>query len=160
MDRVNIAVVAPTARRARGSSGTLSPWRRRRELRAARREADAELLGSEFASPRTAWRAAELTESKNRLALARSIRRLIRSADARYLPGPTPLNRIGVRLEIDALEALAERLATLERPVTPRGVLLLDRLLTDGFGPLYVSYRAVELRSALDRAAKAFEVKR
>jgi hypothetical protein len=160
MDRVNIAAVTPTARRAFRVSGALSPWRRRRDLRAARREADAELLSSEFASPRTAWRAAELTGSKNRLALAHSMRRLIRSVDGRYLPGPTPLNRIGVRQEIGALEALAERLADLERPATPRGVLLLDRLLTDGFGPLYVSYRAVELRGALERAAEALEVRR
>lgn len=118
----------------------ISAWRRRRELREARGEADAELLLSASTTPRTAWRSAELTAPKNRVGLARAVQRLLRSADARYLPGATPLNRIAVREHADTLRALAERLSALESPVGARGVLLLDRLLKDGYGPFYVSY--------------------
>jgi hypothetical protein len=160
VDRIDFASISPAGLHARRLPGICSSWRRRQALRRARQAADAELLASAFASPRTAWRAAALIAAKNRLDLARSIHKLIRSADARYLPGPTPLNRIGVRQEADRLLALADRLSDLGRPVTPRGVLLLDGLLTDGYGPLYVSYRAVELRDALDRAAEALEVRR
>jgi hypothetical protein len=157
MDRISLAAGAQTAHDSRQRTVDIWTWRRRKELRAVRQAADTELLGSEFVSPRTAWRAAELTAPKNRLAVARSIRRLIRSADARYLPGPTPLNRIAVREEAERLATLAGRLTDLKHRVTPRGVLLLDRLLTDGYGPLYVSYRAMELRDALARAAEALE---
>jgi hypothetical protein len=137
-----------------------SIWRRRRALRSARRAADDELLSTDYPSSRTAWRAAELTAAKNRVELECSIRKLLRSADARYLPGATPLNRVAVREQAVALRTLADRLADLGRHVTPRGVLLLDRLLTDGYGPLYVSYRAVELRDTLARVAEALEVRR
>ena len=60
-----------------------------------------------------------------------------------------------MREEADTLRALERRLSDLEHAVRPQGVLLLDRLLTDGYGPLYVSYRAVELRDALTRAGEA-----
>jgi len=138
----------------------LGAWGWRRELRRAREEADHELLHSAFTSPRTSWRAAELTTPKRRLALARSIERLVRSADGRYLPGPMPLNRAAIRENASTLHELASRLTQLERPVSPRGVLLLETLLTDGFGPLYVQYRAMELKDTLARAADALASRR
>lgn len=134
--------------------GPLSSWRRRRELRVARGAADAELLVSESISPATAWRAREVTAPDNRNEIAQSIRRLVRSADARYLPGPTPLNRLVVREQGAELLALGEWLEDMDRPITARGVLMLDELLTDGYGPLYVPYRAGELRWTLARIAK------
>jgi len=140
-----------TARRL----GPLSRLRLRRELRIARREADEELVASIYTTPRTAWRAAELTSHKNRATLARSIERLIDSADARHLPGPTPLNRIAVREQADRLRQLADLIRGPEVPVTARGLLLIDRLLTDGYGPLYVSYRAIELPDVLSRCFEA-----
>ena len=63
-----------------------------------------------------------------------------------------------MREQATTLRALANRLSDLERPVGARGMLLLDRLVTDGYGPLYVSYRAVELSDALARAAASLEV--
>ena len=141
--------VEPRVRRL----GPLSSWRRRRELGVARRAADAELLTSESISPSTAWRAREVTAPNNRREVAQSIRRLVRSADARYLPGPTPLNRLVVREQAAELLALGEWLEDMDRPITARGVLMLDELLTDGYGPLYVPYRAGELRWTLARVA-------
>jgi hypothetical protein len=144
-----IGRVEPRARRL----GPLSSWRRRRELGVARRAADAELLASESVSPATAWRAREVTAPDNRREVAQSIRRLVRSADARYLPGPTPLNRLVVREQGAELLALGEWLEDIDRPITARGVLMIDELLTDGYGPLYVPYRAGELRWTLARIA-------
>lgn len=126
-----------------------------RELRRARRIADDELVASAYTTPRTAWRAAELTSEKSRRGLARSIERLVASADARHLPGPTPLNRIAVREQADRLGELATLIGDPQRPVTARGLLLVDRLVTDGYGPLYISYRAVELADALSRCFEA-----
>ena len=158
MDRTGIAAFPP---RAQDTSRPFRwSWRGRRGLATARQAADAELLTSEFTSPRTAWRAAELVEPKNRLALARSIRRVVRCADVRFLPGATPLNRLAVREEAGTLNVLAEQLSDLVRPVRPQGVLLLDRLLTDGYGPLYVSYRALELRDGLLRVLDALGARR
>ena len=150
MDRqVSIGTFTPADTRA-SHAGLLSRWRHRRELRAARRAADKELLAS-GESRRTAWRAAELITPKNRLATAHSIHRLIRSADNRYLPGATPLNRLAVREHTAQFEALAGRLEDLDRPISPRGLLMLNELLADEYGPLYVTYRATELRATLAR---------
>ena len=149
-------VAVPGAPRAR-AGGPLAHWRRRRARRAARQGADAALLATVLPVPSAAWRAEELTCAKNRLALARSIEKLIRSADARYLPGATPLNRLAVRQEAATLQQLAARLSDLDRAVTAHGVLLLDQLLTDGYGPLYVAYRASELRWLLSHVAERLE---
>jgi len=131
--------------------------RDRRELRAARDAADEELLVGGLPTTLTTWRADELTSTKNRLELAGSVRRLVRMADARYLPGATPLNRLVVREEAETLGALADRLEDLERPVSARGMLLMDKLVTDGYGPLYVPYRAGELHWTLPRIAKSLD---
>src|SRR5262249_3935850 len=73
----------PLSTRPREGGGLGGVWRRRRELRRARALADAELLQTVFTTPRTAWRAAEVTSSKNRLALASAIRRLVAASDVR-----------------------------------------------------------------------------
>jgi hypothetical protein len=132
-------------------SGTLRNWlasltRERRELKRARAAADSELLRFRTPPPRLAWRTAELTAGSSRLGLARELRGLVEASDPRYLPGASPLDRGAVRVEADALLALADRLADLEVPVAPRGVLLLERLLLGTRGPLY----GIEGAAALD----------
>src|SRR4249919_123896 len=119
--------------------GAVSPGglKDRRQLRAARRAADEELLQSAWASPFLAWRVNEVVARKNRLDLARSVRGAVRDADPRYLPGASPLNRGAVRTESELLLQVAERLEDVDAPVAPRGVLLVERLLVDGYGPLY-----------------------
>jgi hypothetical protein len=64
-----------------------------------------------------------------------------------------------VREQRNAILALADRLEDVDRPVGARGILMLDRLLTDGYGPLYVSYRAVELQGVLTRCKTALETR-
>jgi len=129
---------------------------RRRRLRAERRAADEELLESRWASPLLAWRVNELVVRANRIDLARSIRSTVRDSDARYLPGASPLNRVAVRAESPRLLAIARRLED-ARPVNARGVLVVDRLLLDGLGPLYSRERAAELPAHLDDALDALE---
>jgi hypothetical protein len=159
MERIGLPGLAQSHSLDRRLFSPLAYWQRRRELRVARAEADARLLAGETLSPRTAWRANELTAWKNRRVLARSLRQLVKSADARLLPGATPVNRIAVREESGTILALAGLLEDFDTPVGVRGVLLLDRLLTDGYGPLYVSYRAVELPGVLTRCGSALEAR-
>jgi hypothetical protein len=106
---------------------------------------------------RLSWRAAELVIPKRRLDLAHSLRRLVHDADARLLPGAQTFDRLAVRSEAETLLTLADRLADLERPVAPRGVLLLEQLLDDNWSPLHNRGRAGELRECLDEAADALE---
>jgi hypothetical protein len=125
----------------------------RRELRRARRAADAELLRLSPTPPRLAWRSAELTAGVRRLELGRELRRVVSAADARYLPGASPVDRPRVRAASDALLALADRLAELSRPVSPRGMLLLERLLNDADGPLYEGRATTTIAAALEEIA-------
>ena len=139
------------------ASSTLASFKERRALRAARKAADKELLSSDVVSLRLSWRAAELVTPKERLDLARSLRRLVQDADPRYLPGAQTFNRLAVRAQEDRLLTLADRLADLERPIAPRGVLLTERLLDDVDGPLYDRGRESELSVEIEAAAGALE---
>jgi hypothetical protein len=133
----------------------LRAWR---SIRASRRAADAELLRAPLPPLRLAWRAAELVAPKRRLELARSVHRVVRSADPRYLRSAHPTNRVAVRGSADDLVAMADRLADLEHPVSPRGILLAERLLTDGSGPLYDRERAAELPGYVHLATAGLEL--
>jgi hypothetical protein len=62
-----------------------------------------------------------------------------------------------VRVESPVLRELAERLSDLGRPVAPRGVVMLRRLLDDRDGPVYERDRAAELGDALDSVLDALE---
>lgn len=112
----------------------------RRELERARRAADTELIHAPTPPPRLAWRGAELVAGARRLELADELRRLSEAGDTRSLPLPT----------------LAASLSDLGRPVSPRGVLMLERLLGEGAGPLY--RRPEALAAALAEATRALEL--
>lgn len=129
----------------------------RRALRALRAAADTDLARRDRPPLRLAWRVEELVRTKNRLDLAHSVRSLVRDARPSYLPSASPFNRLVVRAESDQLLAVAARLADLERPVAARGVVLLERLLTDGSGPLYDRDRVDEFGSTLDTILDALE---
>jgi hypothetical protein len=135
----------------------LATLKNRRALRAARSAADDELVRRQDTPLRLAWRAEELVAPKNRLELAHSLRSLVRDSAARYLPSASPVNRAAVRGESETLLALAARLADVHRAVAARGVLLVDRLLVDGSGPLYERARADQLHPYLERALGALE---
>jgi len=112
-------------------------WEARRALRGARRRADEELAATRLPPPRLAWRAAELVADDNRIDLARSLTDVVHAADERLLPAASPIARAAVRACRPQLLAIAARLFEVSKPVPPRGVLLVERLLTDGSGPLY-----------------------
>jgi hypothetical protein len=136
---------------------SLATLKSRRALRAARAASDDELVRREDTPLRLAWRAEELVAPKNRLELAHSLRSLVRDSAARYLPSASPVNRAAVRCESRTLLELAGRLADVDRAVAARGVILVDRLLVDGSGPLYDRARAAELPHDLERALRALE---
>lgn len=131
----------------------------RRAAQKARSAADSEIakLDGGGIPLRLAWRVDELVATKNRLDLAHSIRSLVADASARYLPSASPVNRSAVRVQSAGLLAVAARLADLELSVAPRGVVLADRLLTDGSGPLYARERVDELPSYLSATMEALE---
>jgi hypothetical protein len=124
-----------------------------------RRRAD-ELLrngADEDRSPLLSARAAELTSARNRRALAHSLERTAGELEGRVLPSAVPLNRAGARPHLDLVRALAVGLRAAE-PVSARGVLLVQELLTDGYGsPLYNRERADDLRPALEQTLSALE---
>ena len=141
------------------SSRLLAPvrsWESRRALRAARRRADDELLASRLASPRLAWRTAELVSAANRRDLGRSLIEVVHAADERLLPSATPLDRGAVRECRAELLELAARLYDSE-PVTPRGVLFVENLVHDGSGPLYGSTGAQRLAREIGVARRALD---
>ena len=125
-------------------------WEARRELKSARRRADAEILAARLPSPRLAWRTEELVDEDNRVALGRSLTDIVHSADERLLPSASPVDRAAVRVCRSELLELASRLHDLSVPVSPRGILLVDHLVTDGAGPLYGRKDPIRLRMALE----------
>jgi hypothetical protein len=112
-------------------------WEARRALRGARRRADEELAVTRLPPPRLAWRAAELVADENRIDLARSLTDVVHAADERLLPAASPIARASVRACRPQLLALAARLFDVSKPASPRGILLVEQLLTDGTSPLY-----------------------
>ena len=126
-------------------------WEARRALKAARREADAEILAAQLPSPRLAWRIEELVDEANRTALGRAVTDVVHGADERFLPSAKPLNRSAVREARAQLLELAARLFDRERAVSPRAALLVEHLLVDGSGPLYGDGSAQKLRREIDK---------
>jgi hypothetical protein len=107
-----------------------------------------------------AERIRELTSRRERLMLAGSLRSLARSLERSIVLTASPVNRPAARPQRAALLALADRLSALDRPLDPRGVLLVERLLRDPNGPLYDRARAEDLRSTLETAHRALESRR
>ena len=73
------------------------------------------------------------------------------------MPGPVPLNKRALRLHLGLLRALQERLEDSARPVSVRGMLLVDRLLTEPGSPLYSSVPDGVLAEALSEALAAID---
>ena len=141
----------------RGLWRGLERFRARRALRAARWAADAELVRRDTPPLRLAWRVEELVTPKSRLELAHTLRSLVREASPRYLVSASPVNRLAIRAEAETLLAASARLADLDRPVAARGVILMERLLIDGSGPLYDRELVDDLPAYLDTALAALE---
>ncbi len=130
------------------------------ELGRRRRAADEWLLRGAAARPSSAllsWRARELTSPRLRSTLARSLRGIERELRGTGLPGPIPLNRRALRLHVVLVRALEDRLDDSARPVSVRGMLLVDRLLTEPGSPLYSGVPDDVLAQALSETLAAID---
>jgi hypothetical protein len=113
------------------------------------------LLGARRPSPRLAWRVAELVSDDHRIDDGRRLTDIVHAADERFLPGASPVDRGAVRECRAQLLELAARLFDTTRPVAPRGVLLVERLLEGG--ALYGNGRAPRLSRDVQSAREALE---
>jgi hypothetical protein len=108
-------------------------------------------------SPLIAWRSVELTSAQHRHAIAGDVTRLAHELDASRLPGAVPLNRAAVRPFRQELEALAARLDGPD-PVTARGMLLAQQLVSNPASPLYDRDAAERLGPTLRRVMSTLEI--
>jgi hypothetical protein len=119
-----------------------------------RRQADAwiESAGGRFIPPHYSWRVAELLSGRERRALARSLRGLVRQVTSRLPDRNGLVVRSRVVPHIDVLLDIAERLEDRSTSVRPAGIIALRHVLCDTESPLYVSdadLSSVELAAAL-----------
>ncbi|HZS30938.1 MAG TPA: hypothetical protein VFA37_06745 [Gaiellaceae bacterium] len=133
--------------------------RARVELRRIRRTADrlilADRVGQE-GSDIVRWRIRELVAPSSRRGLAHELDATLRRLDRGRLPSAAPLRRVVARREEELLRGLEERMLD-GRPVTARGVLLLQRLLREPGSPLYDAESERELRRAVATIATELE---
>ena len=143
-----------------GLVAVVEPIRIVMELGRRRHAADEWLLWGAVAhpsSPLLSWRAAELTTRRSRSTLARSMLRVERHAFGETLAAPVPLNRRSIRRNLGLVRALRERLDDHSRPVDPRGILLVERLITVPRSPLYSKAPDDILATALSEALAALD---
>lgn len=109
--------------------------------------------------PAVAWRTAELTSSRERRMLARSLRGVVADANAPlWAFSASPLNRRGLVPYVQEIQALADRVGDLEEPVAAAGIVLVRDLLSDGGSPLYTGGSVADLPSTLSRIQSALDV--
>lgn len=131
-------------------------------IEAARERADAWLASRTGAPPDDELliaRIGELLDPRLRRTLARSFRRI--AADARgdgRMRTPAQHNRRVLRAHAAEIVAVAERLADRSRPVSPRGMAIVYRLVTQGGSPLYMARAADEVGPRLHAALVALDV--
>jgi hypothetical protein len=125
-----------------------------------RRAADEWLLWGATVRPSSALlsrRAAELTSTRVRSTLARSLGGIERELRQASLPGPVPLNTRALRLHVGLVRALQQRLEDSTLPVSVRGMVLADRLLTEPGSPLYSPAPDDVLAEALSEVLAALD---
>jgi hypothetical protein len=144
-----------------GLVSAVAPIRAVMELGRRRRAADEWLLWGAVAhpsSPLLSARAAELTSRKTRSTLAQSLRRVRRDVAEDTVSPLVRLNRRSIRRNLGLVDALQERLDDDSRPVDPRGMLLVQRLITVPRSPLYARDADDELARALGEALAALDL--
>lgn len=141
----------------------LAPTSKVRERRAA----DDWLRSSTgaFVPDKYAERAAELSSSKHRLMLAKTLRKIERIADERALGRPTILDLTAVRAHRNELRSLVTLLEDDGEPIAAAGMLRVVDLITQAGSPLYGTTQGARLdaeiattidllrRSSTERAA-------
>ena len=104
------------------------------------------------------WRAAELTSDRTRRMMARSLGGIVREVEHPSLVTAVPLNRRGLRPDLPLVRSLIDRLASVERPVTAHGMVLVEQLLTDGFSsPFYLGGRREEVSGTVEHCLAALD---
>jgi hypothetical protein len=129
---------------------------------AARQRADAWLawrIGTPPGDELLRARIAELLDPRLRRTLARSMRLMAVDAASRgRMQTPAQHNRRVLREHTGGLHALSERLADRARPVSPRGMAIVHRLVTHGGSPLYAARLADEVGPRLNAALHALDL--
>lgn len=107
-------------------------------------------------SPELAHRARQVTSPRFRAGLAASIRNLLDAAEEprRGLSSAVPVQRYEILSERELLLELAADLESRDQ-LQPRGVALIEQLLTNGDSPVYMSSPEGSLREALRQARAA-----
>jgi hypothetical protein len=106
-------------------------------------------------------RAAELTSDRNRRMLAGSLRRIVREVERPAIVTAVPVNRCGLHPKLPLVRSLIDRVADVERPVAPQGMVLVEELLTDGFeSPLYVGGYVTDVSTSIERCLAALDGRR
>jgi hypothetical protein len=111
-------------------------------------------------TPELALHARQLTTARSRQRLARTLRSAVTEARRPVLTRgrSTIVSRRAVLKAVDELDLLAKRLHS-PAPVTPRGMALVDRLVTDGeWSPLYGSADPDALRRLVIVTTTALDV--
>jgi hypothetical protein len=104
-------------------------------------------------------RARQLTSRRCRAGLAGGLRNLVDAAEepGRAFTSAVPLQRREILRERELLVQLAADLVD-EDELRPRGIALVDRLLTDGASPVYSPGREGDLHRALIHARAAMHL--
>jgi hypothetical protein len=111
-------------------------WNEHRELRAS---ADS-WIERGYDNPRSkyGWRVEELTSTRERKTLAATLRSIVDELGRSRSSSAVLLDRVALRPCRPTLAAIAARLDDCSSRVSPRGVLAVQRLITDGMtSPLY-----------------------
>jgi hypothetical protein len=110
-------------------------------------------------SPQLARRAQQLKSRRCRHGLAQGIRNLLDAAEEprRALTSAVPLQRRAILTESPLLIGIAREL-TSEDDLNPRGIALVEQLLTDGDSPLYGPAPEGALHEALIHARAAMHL--
>jgi hypothetical protein len=141
--------------------GLLEFVRAWRELARRRRMADTLLLTGVRVHPSSdllVWREAEVCAPRSRRVLARSLRRIVSECQRPRFRSSAPLDLRNVRRHVELIGALADRVGAVERPVTARGMVLVEELLTNANGsPLYVGTSAREFAAAVEACLVALD---
>jgi hypothetical protein len=155
-----LALALAAAAAAAGVARGLFEWWR---LGRARADADRWIRYHPTSPPPSAFIAARtdaLVRPRQRLMLAASLRRAVETARRPGVITASVLHLPAVREQASLIGRVAERLAEVDQPVHPRGVVLTLDLLTDGCSPLYDPRRRADLGSALLTVLAALEGRR
>ena len=117
-------------------------------------------LGADLGeSPELSRRARQLSSRRCRAGLAAGLRRIAEAAEEPrpLLTSQVSLNRRAILAKRELFLEVASDLESSDK-LSPRGIALIERLLTDGLSPCYIAGNDEELRVALRHAHAALHL--